>query len=29
VLLVVAFGLWPGFLLDATAPVVHRLLGGS
>jgi NADH-quinone oxidoreductase subunit M len=29
VALVVVFGLWPGFLLDATTPVVHRLLGGS
>ena len=27
VLLVVAFGLWPGWLLDATDPVVRRLLG--
>ncbi len=29
VLLVVAFGLWPGWLLDATDPVVRRLIGGS
>ena len=29
VLLVVAFGLWPGWLLDATDPVVRRLMGGS
>ena len=29
VLLVVAFGLWPGWLLDATDPVVRRLTGGS
>jgi NADH-quinone oxidoreductase subunit M len=29
VALVVAFGLWPGWLLEATDPVVRRLLGGS
>jgi hypothetical protein len=29
VLLVVAFGLWPGWLLEATDPVVRRLLGSS
>ena len=29
VLLVVALGLWPGWLLDATDPAVRRLLGGS
>ena len=29
VVLVVAFGLWPGWLLRATDPVVRRLLGGS
>ena len=28
-LLVVALGLWPGWLLDATDPVVRRLMGGS
>ncbi len=29
VVLVVGLGLWPGWLLDATAPVVERLLGGG
>ena len=29
VVLVVAFGLWPGWLLRATDPVVRRLLGSS
>jgi NADH-quinone oxidoreductase subunit M len=29
VVLVVAFGLWPGWLLAATTPVVRRLLGGG
>jgi hypothetical protein len=29
VALVVAFGLWPGWLLDATDPVVRQLLGGG
>jgi hypothetical protein len=29
VVLVVAFGLWPGWLLSATTPVVRRLLGGG
>jgi len=29
VALVVAFGLWPGWLLSATTPVVRRLLGGG
>jgi len=29
VVLVVAFGLWPGWLLQATDPVVRRLLGSS
>jgi NADH-quinone oxidoreductase subunit M len=29
VVLVVAFGLWPGWLLEATDPVVRRLLGSS
>ena len=27
--LVVVLGLWPGFLLDASDPVVRRLLGGG
>ena len=29
VLLIVAFGVWPGWLLRATDPVVRRLMGGS
>jgi NADH-quinone oxidoreductase subunit M len=29
VVLVVAFGLWPGWLLSASDPVVRVLLGGS
>jgi len=29
VLLVVVLGLWPGWLLDATTPVVQQLLGGG
>jgi NADH-quinone oxidoreductase subunit M len=29
VALVIAFGLWPGWLLEATDPVVRQLLGGS
>ena len=29
VVLVVVLGLWPGWLLDASAPVVRALLGGS
>ena len=28
VVLIVALGLWPGWLLAATDPVVQRLLGG-